>query len=564
MGELEISVMPAPAAEGKPVEKSGGYIEHRIRIQNRSSRKDYTVRLSQSSDFQSSPGTYLQRNSRTVQVPKGTTVTASLFQPLIEVSEKTLSVEINGVLQEERIPLQAPFSTSYGYSSAPKVVTAVLCGRAVPQDYKDQLKASFPDTVGLCRSELPVSEWSPNWLGYTAYDVVLLTDQEARSLPEDVQLGLQRYVESGGVLHIIGQDTIDGLSRSIPAGMRAASHKTLDGTVSLGFGEIRLQELPLDISTVFELWNGAPKRIEFPDQSVRLQNETRIPVRGLSILMILFAIAIGPVNIWLLSRKGRKMWLWWNVPLISVLTCLTVFTYSLLAEGVQGHGKMTALTLLDENTHRGTTLGYASFYSPLSASDGLHFSYDTDVFLLDENDDSNDPYRYRRHRRDGRATRIDWTKDQHFTTGWILPRTPANFALRKNEPRRERMIFRKGDDGSVTAVNGLGIDIETLCYTDPEGVVYSGTHLMAGQEMVLERLGRAPAADLSLRKIYAEDWPKGINQIRNNPRSTLGRGSYLAITRGSPFLENPFPSARDEGSSGIVLGICAKGNDNGH
>lgn len=562
VGDLDISVVPQPAVDGKPISKVGGYIEHRIRIQNRSAQKDYTVRLNQSGLSRHLHETHLDQNSRTVQVAKGATVVVSLFQPVMSQWPDSLDVIIDGTNSGANITFSVPFGPNYSSSNQ---ATAVLCGRGISQEYRDEVRAQFPEKVGFCRSELPVSEWSPNWLGYTAYDVVLLTEQEAKSLPEDVQTGLQRYVETGGILQIVGSANEKDLVRAIPAGMLAASTKQQNGIVYLGFGEIRLQQLLPDYERMFALWSEAPKRVSFPEESVRYYTESQTPIRGLSVLMIAFAIGIGPLNIWLLSRKGKKMWLWWNVPLISFLTCLTVFSYSILAEGIRGDGKTTVLTLLDENIHRATTIGYASFYSPISTADGLHFSYDTDVFLLEEEED----HIYRRGgwggRRSGRATRVDWTKDQHLTSGWILPRAPADFALRKNETRRERMVFRKGEDGTITAVNGLGVDVEQLKYMDFDGQYYVGKDIAAGQEARLEKqeLGEEEKEHVSLRKFYLQDWAQSFQRIRSTSKECLMPGTYLAFTWRSPFLEVSYPAAKEMTSSGIIFGICAKGDGNG-
>ena len=67
------------------------------------------------------------------------------------------------------------------------------------------------------------------------------------------------------------------------------------------------------------------------------------------------------------------------MPAISLLTCLAVFCYALFSEGWTGHGKTASLTLLDERCHRATTIGYLSYYCPLTPSAGLQFGVDTDV-----------------------------------------------------------------------------------------------------------------------------------------------------------------------------------------
>ena len=91
------------------------------------------------------------------------------------------------------------------------------------------------------------------------------------------------------------------------------------------------------------------------------------------------------------------MWLWWIVPAVSLATCLVVFTYSIASEGVHGQCRTSLVTILDENNHRASTLGFVSYYCPLTPSDGLHFSYDTAVAGY-TNGPYVDPYRQRRSR----------------------------------------------------------------------------------------------------------------------------------------------------------------------
>src|SRR5205085_10307058 len=139
-------------------------------------------------------------------------------------------------------------------------------------------------------------------------------------------------------------------------------------------------------------------------------------------LMLGFAVPIGPVNMIVLARKNRRLWLLWTVPAISLVTCLAVFGYMLAAEGWQGHRRVAALTRPDGPSHRATTLAWAGFYSPLTPGDGLHFSQDTEVAPQSATE-------FRYGRRGGNAHTLDWGQDQHLARGWVQPRVPAHFML---------------------------------------------------------------------------------------------------------------------------------------
>ena len=188
-------------------------------------------------------------------------------------------------------------------------------------------------------------------------------------------------------------------------------------------------------------------------------------------LVLLFGICIGPANLWLLSRYKRRIWLWWNVPAISLLTCMLVFGYSIASEGWTPRGKTAGLTVLDERAHRATTVGYVSFYSPLTPSSGPRFHADTEVTLLAT---EIDPWRGYRAGGSESIRFVDWTADQHLLSGWVNARVPTYFQIRKNEDRRERLTVEKNADGTLKIVNALGADIRRLCLADSSGADFRG------------------------------------------------------------------------------------------
>ena len=405
------------------------------------------------------------------------------------------------------------------------------------------------------RSELPVSEWSPQWLGYTIYDAVFLTRQEAASLPAEVSRALRRYAESGGRILVHGTDA----SSPIPDTLHETGVEPNDeGIYYQGFGLVRPS--PTNIPWPSELWEGTNRAETIPnDPTLQVVGEVKVPVRGLLILVITFAVGIGPVNVWFLSRRGRKMWLWWIVPAVSLATCLIVFAYSLASEGVHGHGRTSLVTILDEKNHRASTLGYVSYYCPLTPSDGLHFSYDTAVAPLRPTEAYVNPYQYRRSRT------LDWTHDQHLDSGWVMARVPACLSIRMNETRRERLSLRRDADGAITVVNGLGEGIESLHYCDEEGRIHSTGDLAAGKEAKLDKVDKIGAHAKRMRKplreVFTQNWSYSLHALRQDPKSFLAPGCYVAVVKESPFLADPLATAPQEGSVGIIYGISAGPGD---
>jgi hypothetical protein len=275
-----------------------------------------------------------------------------------------------------------------------------------------------------------------------------------------------------------------------------------------------------------------------------------IPVRGLFVLMLLFTLLIGPINLYVLALQKRRIWMLWTVPVISLLTCASVFGYMLLAEGWQGYVRTEGLTILDESAHRATTIGWTAFYSPMTPGDGLHFSYDTELVpqIMEE------PYR----RSGGTARTLDWTSDQHLASGWVSARIPAHFVLRKSEVRRERVTVSRARDGTLTMVNGLGAEISQFWFADQQGRIHSAQHVPPGSQVALRSTGEELEADArpeNLRQLYAGDWSFQIHQPGRNPQSYLRPGCYVAVLEATPFIEEGLTKVKTRKCRSVVYGI---------
>ncbi|MGA2621872.1 MAG: hypothetical protein ABSF26_30085 [Thermoguttaceae bacterium] len=620
--QLPVPIAAVSGSSGSRFGEDGvshGYVEYRVRLKNESA-KDHTVKLVcpawERSRYFLGPVA-----SRTVRVTGGQEATVSLFEPpsYNTFGNSTMDVRVDGTPAGQPIHVS---SLGRPRRENPAAVPAVLLSPGIPQDIRQRgqppaalskpkvakegskpphapppaapgpavpVVADFSvdgspvpvppgsapsppaepepppvlERTSLFRTDVPVSQWSPNWLGYSCYDAILLTQREAEELPAAVQLALRRYVECGGVLWVHGRKVPDVFSRD--------GAKDGRGGFCVGLGRAAPSSPDGEPSweRTCRLLGGMGSDLYGPVQRPRdlhdlLVAETSVPVRGLFLLVLVFGVAIGPLNVWLLSRYRRRIWLWWNVPAISALTCLAVFCYSLLSEGWTSRGKTATLTVLDERCHRATTIGYVSYYCPLTPSGGLHFGADTEVSLLARHERSG----YAPYGRDEGGLRfVDWSSQQHLTSGWAMARVPAYFQIRKNEDRRERLTIEPTADGSLKVVNALGADIRRLCVADAAGRVFEGRDIPAGAQRTLTPAPGAAKASVrrpeELRRLLVT--PVLLDELNTwNSSSDLAGlvapGGYVAVLDRSPFVEPSLAGADCQDSVAIVRGI-SKGAD---
>jgi hypothetical protein len=275
-------------------------------------------------------------------------------------------------------------------------------------------------------------------------------------------------------------------------------------------------------------------------------DKVEIPVRQLFLMVFLFVLAIGPVNLFVLSRRKKRIWLLWSVPLISLLTCVAVIAYAMFGEGFRSTNRTEVVTLLDETTHRATTIGWSAFYSTLTPGGGLHYGYETEVTpQVSWSADS------------GHLTgTVDWTSEQHLSSGWVSARVPAHFQIRKSETRRERLVVEPQGGGTVTIINGLGSDIRSLWLADHEGRLYNGSDIQAGAKASIEgqRHGLVAKPE-KLRELFATDWSGNMAGLTSRPEEFLRPGTYIAWLDGCPFVEEGLPDVKEKKRTAVVYGI---------
>lgn len=559
-GDISITIVSAPSAESYH-----GYAEWSFMITNTAPKKSHRVTLVMPEQTYSY-GDHLKSISRSVTVGPSTSAKMSMFQPAVGMNGSRISVYIDGRRQERSFTQSFGFhaSRSSYYSRGGTAPVCVLLGRNV--SYNDFSKGTSIKSPGSSmarysgsgiqasyeRSEMALSQWSTDWLGYSRYDGVVLTGTDMERMPVAVKSAIYDYVQCGGTLLVLGdwQDSAAWRGNTKVSGPFNVNHKgfgicIIDDDETKQWDQTKWDTLRNSIwaqtATPF-MYNVSVKKANdhFP-----VVSELKIPAKGLLLLVVVFAIAIGPANLYILSKMKRRIWLLWTVPAISVVGSIAVFAYAMLAEGWTGIRKSESVTILNEADHKAATIGVCAFYSPLTPKGGLLFDYGTEVSALGIQQGS----------RGGRSRTLELTNGQKFARGWVSARIPAHFLIRKSETRRERVKLSIDQSGEISAVNGLGGNITTLWYMDADGMVFKGSDIPAGARAQLSALGsEGNGKQEDLRKVYSvRNWPGSF--LANDARSYLRRNTYVAEVKKSLFIEQALQNVKSDDSRSIVIGV---------
>jgi len=567
VNEVAVTVMPRPTTFGSS-ETHHGYMEYRVALVNQSQTEEKTVRLTLPASSWGSGDDRIYSIRKQITLAPGTSSPAivSLIQPPIMVQGDGLEVQVGA--RQERVALGiADHIPAYSHSSdvPPTVLTSQDTDNALRTALRSQLDGRTSGTAGMHQSEVPIEQWSSNWLNYTRYDGVVLSDKEIKAAPIDVVEALRRYTMAGGTLIVTGDWTPPRDWR--PHGFSSPGYSEYHAGLGVVFGANTTPAPNHHVTVMANHINQsiAPWKtnhsVENANRHFPVVDDLQVPVKGLLILMIGFAVLIGPVNLWVLGKYKKRMWLLWTVPTFSLLTCLAVWVYATAAEGWSGHERTKTLTILDQKNWTATTIGWAAFYAPITPGGGL--SYDLNTELTPQIGRYSRYYGYG-SRGDGRSRTLNLDQGQHLANGWIVARVPAHFQVRKTMTNvRPRLNFRGAAGGNIEVVNGLGVPVSQLTYADDQGNVYTTDAIPTGQAITMNKTGRkANANHDAWRWIYQQDWVGGggtFDRVAAGGPMTdsfLRPGTYVAVLEAEPLLESGLGKPDDRRSEAVILGYA--------
>ncbi|MCP3958435.1 MAG: hypothetical protein GY719_11330 [bacterium] len=559
-GEIVVRQLP-----DLPQSTTHGYHEFPFQISNESLIDAHRVTLSGPDSNQTGYNFYsLRRVERTLLVGPRSTVQLSLMQPALPAFGSGLRVHIDGRPQARIIPWSTGHPEYWLGSGAGLRSHRVLISQSLSED-------DFPphteEEYRVLRSVMSTVSWSENWLAYSGFDGVALAAGDLERAGAGVREALWRYVETGGTLLILGLPEAES---SWGRARQARPHASFFERGMLvdysGFGTVLIAEIPTTVDQLtspqlgrlleswqrsHEPWGRALNPSGFHRQ-FPVAERVEVPVRGLFLVVLFFTILIGPLNLAILTRRNKRIWLLLTVPAASLLTCAAVVLWVFAGEGLVRCRRVETLTFLDEHAHRATTIGWAGYYATLTPAAGLRFDLGTEIT----------PVVSLASHRGGDANRVFvWTDSQVLRPGWMRARLPSYFVARKIELRRERLNLRNGADGVLEAVNGLGVDLETLVVADGRGRLHAAAgpvtagasaRLQPMEETVLPR----PEA---LRVLYRGDLQNRIQRLQKEPARFLRPGSYLAVAEASPFLEAGIEDVDRATLKSVIYGLSGNG-----
>jgi len=417
--------------------------------------------------------------------------------------------------------------------------------------------------------------WPGDWRAYSVFSAVFVAERDLPELPAPAKAALRDYAAAGGAVFLVGAERV-------PAEFADAALAALSTPAAAGSTLVSADSIPAGaaVRCGLGLFAAVPESVARPGSTDDLpedlgafllrhvlracsvldgQNEVvdcvagaasgaaagelgRPPVGVFLLLLTAFAVLAGPVSLWILARRNRRIHILWVLPAVSAVFSVAILLSLLLREGVTPTVDMRCGVLLDQRAGRAVVLAGHAFYSPLTLGP---VDLPADAAVEPGGNRGGGTLRA------GRTARYE---------GWIAPRTPGTFSSAAVRATPLRLDVRTDPaTGAVEAVNAFGAPIDELYLLDDNGLLFSAS-------------GIAPGATVPLDPLRGDDeHGKSWTKHRDNLRTALAYGSvplkldvlsrpdpaarrfYVAVIPASPFESNPLPERKSKKNERTVV-----------
>lgn len=412
-----------------------------------------------------------------------------------------------------------------------------------------------------------------DWRALTGLSVLAITTPEWLSLSESARLAVRQYVLMGGRLDLYHSGSgVEGILK--PFGLNPESLAPDEvATLSAGAGSVRLlpwdgEELKPDAVEYY--MKGIPVRAKIvrallktpafrgpPEEKVAtlhdLLGSKDFAAWQVGVILLMFGIVVGPVNLFYLAGPGRRHRLFFTTPLISLGATALVLAVILLQDGVGGVGHRAALAHVRAEDNAVYLKQYQVSRAGVLLSGGFTLPQSAMISPLPV-----PPSRWARMREPGGGwrggdalSRFIADVSGGYGGEFFQSRSEQGQLLEAVQPFRGRIEKRAtpGPDGAPVLVSSLGCRLDALYYRDGKGQWWTAGPVENGAEAALRPLppGEGPPADLVFT--YT-----GIPLEAGRKRQEeLEPGDFVAVTGDASGLMLPTLSSIDWKTNRAVL-----------
>jgi hypothetical protein len=399
-----------------------------------------------------------------------------------------------------------------------------------------------------------------DWRAYSGYDAIGMTDSDWTGMSPGARNAILQWNRLGGRLVIYSENHTD---------LKSLGIKTDDASGASnarGLGSVEIQEMPatlqLNAEDTVNFFYGKSGS-KFPKgfhQRINEDYESNWPLQKefgdksfqyavFILVLIAFAILVGPVNLFVFAKSGRRHRLFITTPLIAVGASAVLIVMIFLQDGIGGRGMRVALMEVRSDNGENSVYLHQEQISRTGVLLGSDFTLEGQAMIT--------PVRLgvSKWARFTNGAERSWRFEEQAEEGnlkvsgdWFQSRSEQGQVLEAVVPTRGR-IEARSEAGAPVFLSTFDFPIKTLWYTDPSGTVWQADDVTPGKAFTCTG-GSAAPMKAEANRLSAS--------LRDKANALFERkGYFVAITDAAPGVDT-FRNISWKQTHTVITGPIAK------
>jgi hypothetical protein len=348
-----------------------------------------------------------------------------------------------------------------------------------------------------------------DWRGLSGLDVLCLTVEEMAALTPAAATALVQWVKLGGTAYLYRKAGA-ALPESFGVKLVEPAGQVLEQTV-VGAGVVTI--LPWDgteldgADSIMVTEKSIPQRRQESTKAIRNNTGPLYTALGkkdfaagqVGLLLLIFGIIVGPVNLFVFARQGRRHRLFYTTPIISAAAALLLLLVIYFQDGTGGEGHRSSIVYLDARDH--TAYIHQQQMSRTGVLFGSSFSTESPMLVTQAvmpptrwtrfkgQPEYEDSYGYRYNRREEGGEAQSFTvEDKTYAGDWFQSRAEQAQVIDAVQPTRGRIELKAGSNPPVL-ISSMPAALDALYYLDESGKAWKTPgKVPTGAEVTLENV----------------------------------------------------------------------------
>lgn len=466
--------------------------------------------------------------------PPGKAVVTDILVPLAvqngDSSYQTFTVNLTGSMGKTTGSANTVFSPSQ-----PSVLLSDALygpnGSALDTEASSRGSSRYGGSRRGFSSKFDPKRLPDDWRAYSGFDTMMLTEADWADIPPGPRNGIVSWVRLGGQLVVFATGNPSPASLGLPE--------------DPGFGEIQIQSIASDLrlnagDTVNLAYSK--RAIKHRLASISSDFNSAWPLQKafgeksfnyiLFVLILLaFGILVGPVNLFVFAKSGRRHRLFITTPLISIGTSLILIALILFEDGFGGNGTRLTLMEVRPDGNQNAAFIQQEQFSRSGVMTSPSFTVETPALIAQTPLTSSRWARFTAGYGTGGNYDLQPTFGGLFANGdWFQSRSEQGQLVTAVLSTRGR-IEATNDPGTI--VSTFDFPIETLLFRDPSGQWHRGENIAKGKPAKL-----AAVDPTMVQPILNETAKRFTDRNRAFLRRVADRNdSYIAFAKQAPAIE---------------------------